>query len=167
MNKIGIDKFSPISIRGRFIYGYLCLLNSIDHNKLIALPFELNELFQEFVSSNGLDEWHTKVEDVLPSFVLNVDEVNNEYFPLDVVDRVKEYYTRQPSFFVDMIENLFWLGISNLYVAYSSENSFKYLKLILEKMNEQSIPLPDFEKVKECSITQSDSWGKHDDLKKY
>lgn len=167
VNKKDIDKFSLISIRGRFIYGYLCLMNSIDYNKLIPLPSELKELFQEFVSSDRLDEWHTKVEDILPSFVLDVDEVKNEYFPLDIVDRIKDYYKKQPTFFVDMIDDLFWVGISNLYVAYSSESSLKYLELLLGKMNEQFVPLPDFGKVEKCSITQRHGWGEYDDLKKY
>jgi hypothetical protein len=167
VNKISINKFSSISIRGRFIYGYLCLINLIEYKKLISPPPELNELFQEFVYSDKLDEWHTKVEDILPSFILDIDEVKNEYFSIDIVYRIKEYYKQHPSFLVDMIEDLFWLGISNLYVAYSSENSLKYLKLLLEKMNKQYAPLPDFKKIEKCSITQRNGWGEYDDLKNY
>lgn len=167
MNKVDINEFASISIRGRFIYGYLCLMNSIDYNKLIELPSELNALFQEFVSSDKLDEWHTKVEDILPSFILDIEKIEHSYFSMGDVERIKEYYKKQPSFFVDMIDDLFFLGISNLYVAYSSESSLKYLTLIFEKMNQQSVPLPDFEKVKKCSITKNDRWGECDDLKKF
>lgn len=128
---------------------------------------ELNELFKEFISSDRLDIWHTKVEDILPSFILDVEVINNEYFPANIIEEIKCYYKKQPPFIVDIIENLFWLGISNLYSGYDSENSLKYLGLILEKMDEQSFALPDFEIIRGCSVNERHGWGELDDLNNY
>lgn len=167
VNKMNIQYFNDISIRGRFIYGYLCFRNSIQNSNSNVIPLELNQLFEEFVVSEKLDAWHTKVEDVLPSFILNVEQPTTEYFDNSVVNKIKQYYCEQPPFIAEIIENLFWLGISNLYVAYSSENSLKYLKAILEIMDSESLPLPDFGVIERCSASQRHGWGESDSLSNY
>lgn len=151
-----IDRFEFISINGRYIYGYLCLLNVIEHRKYSSLPVELDELYNGFLYSDKLNEWHSKVELILPSFILGTNEEIAEYISIDTVRRIKEYYEKQSLFFVEMIENLFWLGISNLYVGFNSENSLEYLDLIIISMNNHKIPLPDFEKIRHCLITDQE-----------
>lgn len=162
-----IDRFEFISINGRFIYGYLCLLNTIEHCKYSSLPNELDALYNEFLYSDKLNEWHSKVEEILPSFILDTNGEIPEYFSIETVQRIKEYYKKQPPFLVDMIENLFYLGISNLYVGFNSENSLQYLNLILQTMADHLIPLPDFEKIRYCSIADQEGWGNKDNLINY
>lgn len=167
MNSIDVNLFSQISINGRFIYGYLCLNNAIKNSRSDELPFELEELCQEFVSTDKLDNWHTKVEDLLPSFLLDTVEIKGEFFHLDTIEKIKLYYQKQPLFIVNIIENLFWLGISNLYTSYRSDYSLKYLKIIIEKMNEYKLELPLFETIKNCSSSEKHGWGNPDNLRKY
>ena len=119
------------------------------------------------VSSNRLDIWHTKVEDILPSFILNMEDIKNEYFAVDIITKIELYYKGLPSFIVDLIENAFWIGISNLYSGYKSQETLKYLKLVIKKMTEKHLVLPDFEIVSKCSAMQRHGWGEHDDLNNY
>lgn len=57
---------------------------------------------------------------------------------------------RQPPFIVEVIGDLFYLGISNLYVSYESENSLKYLTSILRIMQMNNVNLPDFQVILDC-----------------
>jgi hypothetical protein len=164
---MNLENFSSISTRGRFIYGYLCIREAIKHCELSVLPLELDELFHEFVSSDRLDVWHEKVEDILPSWIIDSDRVDSKVFSIDVVTRIMSYYRLQPKFLVDMIDKLFWMGIANLYVAFNSEKTFKELASIVRIMEENSVPLPEFDKVKNCSANQRGGWGQQDNLRNY
>ena len=161
------NKFDSISIRGRYTYGYLCLLNALKEQELEPLPDELKDLIHEFVSSNQLDIWHSKVEDILPSFLIDNDNKKINLLSLKVVMKVKEYYIRQPVFLVSIIEDLFWLGITHLYCAYKSEESLSYLAGIFEQMNKEKITLPNFNKIKDCSVEERNRWGNLVDMQKY
>lgn len=166
-NNVSANDFELISINGRFVYSYLCLDNAIKHNGHSILPIELYKLLAEFLSSKKLDEWHSRVEDILPSFVVDMEEVKSKALPTNVVKTIKEYYAKERPFIVDIIEDLLWLAVSNLSVGFDSDHSLKYLRLILAKMKEHSIPLPDFSKIEHCSISQNGGWGNDDDLTNY
>ncbi len=161
------NKFDSISISGRYIYAYLCLLNAIKEQKLEPLPDELEDLIHEFVSSNLLDVWHGKVENILPSFILDDDNHENKHLSLKIVIKIKGYYIRQPAFLVSIIDDLFWLGISNLYSSYKSEISFSYVIGIIETMNKEKISLPSFNKIENCSVEERKGWGELTDMQKY
>lgn len=167
VNKFHIDKFELISIRGRFIYGFLCMMNEITYNNSDKLPIELDSLFHEFVSSDKLDDWHSKVEDVIPSYIYDKAEDKSDFFSSQSIQEIKNFYASQPSYIVETIDDLIWLGVSNLYSGFNSEKSLKCLKSILEKMYKYAVPLPSFEIVKDCSVSQRHGWGNSDDLNRF
>lgn len=164
MNKINVNHFSSISIRGRFTYGCLCLYRLIYFQRIPKLPVELDILLHEFISTEQLDDWQHKVNDILPSFILETDEIENEYFTNEVIVKVKKYYLNQPDFFVEFLENLFFVGLSNLYIEFNSEYSLSYLKLLLQTMEKYAVPLPDSNLISNCSIEQHHGWGNQDHL---
>jgi hypothetical protein len=164
VNKVNINSFSNISIRGRFIYGCLCLNRIIYFQKLSKLPEELDNLLHEFLTSDKLDDWQFKVNDILPSFLLETNKIDNEYFTQEVVLKVKNYYISQPDYFVDFVDNLFFIGLSNLYIDFNTEYTLSYLKLLLQTMEKYVVPLPDSKLIVECSIEQRHGWGDCSDL---
>ncbi|OOB81618.1 hypothetical protein BZL53_14525 [Flavobacterium columnare] len=153
--------FDFISITGRYIYGYLCLNASIVKNNETALPEDLNSLIKGFVETDSLDVWHENIEEIIPSFILN-NSYDTGYYEIiseDLYILLKEYYSNISKVTIDIIENLFTLGFSNLYGAFESNISLKYLHKIMEIMEMNNIPLPNYEIVKSCSVTERKGWG--------
>jgi hypothetical protein len=158
-----INNFNSISIRGRYIYGYLCLLESISNKKLEPLPNELRGLIYEFVSSNQLDIWHSKIEVIMPSSILEARSIENDLS----VSNIIAYYKKQPNFFNILLEELFWIGISNLYGKFDNKISLQYLSAIFDILKQENIPLPDYKIVERCSVTQDRGWGIKTDMENF
>ncbi|WBX75074.1 hypothetical protein PG911_10435 [Tenacibaculum ovolyticum] len=156
-----INNFNSISISGRYIYGYLCLLNSIKNKQEEKLPNELDVLLKEFVESNELDGWHEKIEEVLPSVIMQKDYEIGYYEVIDssFYDVLKEYYEKLSDETLKIIDDLFTIGFSNLYGEFDSSESMEYLKNIIDLMSENNLKLPDFNIVENCSVTQRNGWG--------
>lgn len=162
-NNNNIKKFHQISIKGRFIYGYLCLRNTIDEMKAQNLPYQLDEILCEFVSSNRLDLWQDRADKVLPSIIL--DESNDEkYFESithEIVLILRKYYQSQPPILNELIEELIDLGLANLYCGFDTDISFPYIEQIIKLMIEHNIELPDFQIVETCSVKERHGWGEY------
>lgn len=156
-----ITRFHDISISGRYIYGYLCLREVINEKRLENLPPALDDIICEFVSSNRLDLWQSRADEVLPSVILNEknDESYYEYISYAIVLPLREYYKSQPSIVNDLIEKIIDLGLSNLYCGFDTNFSLPYIEQIVKLMNEHSIELPDFGKVASCSVKERHGWG--------
>lgn len=166
--QISAALFEEITIRGRFIYGYLCLAGLIKEKNFDKLPLELDYVLHEFVSSDNLGIWQGKADDLMPSYILEEGQDRTSTFFKDPeIDRVRVFYQDQPAYLIEMIEDLMWIGISNLYVGYDSAESLQYLERIIQRMRDQSVLLPEFKIVENCTVTQKDKWGKQDDLTKY
>lgn len=158
-----INSFNAISIRGRYIYGYLCLLELINNKKIEPLPIELKNLIYEFVSSNQLDIWHSKVEVIVPSFILGTTDIEEDLS----VSNITSYYKKQPDFFNVVLEELFWIGISNLYGSFDNKISLQYLSTIFDILKKENISLPNYKIVEQCSVTQDRGWGFNTEMEKF
>lgn len=155
------NNFESISITGRYIYGYLCLINFLKDTNDIYLPSELDMLIKEFVESETLDEWQEKIEETLPSFIFENDYESGyyEFIDEDFYILLKEYYsTINPSSSM-IIENLILLGFSNLYGGFDSSISMKYLKNIINILILNNSQLPNVKIIERCSVKQRNGWG--------
>lgn len=161
MNDSFLNKFHTLSIRGRYIYGYLCLQNVIELKHLDEVPEELDNVIREFLPTDRLDLWHEKAEELLPSVILNNENAREfyEYNSYDSVLKLKQYYEVQPQIICDIVEELIWLGISNLYGGFDTDISFGHLKVIIDLLVKCQIDLPDFNIVKTCSVVERNGWG--------
>jgi hypothetical protein len=162
-----ITKFHRISITGRYIYGYLCLKQFILFEKLTPTPSALDGILCEFVRSNRLDVWHSKAEEVLPSNVLKEDSAINNLMTDSDFEPIKEYYKCQPEDIITIYDELIWLGISNLYGRFDTDNSIRYLESIINILIEKKVELPPFFKVEKCSVTERKGWGELTDMSLY
>jgi hypothetical protein len=158
-----INRFNSISIRGRYIYGYLCLLEALNNKQLEPLPVELRNLIYEFVSSNQLDIWHSKVEVIVPSYILDTIDIEEDF----LMSNIFLYYKKQPEFFNIILEELFWIGISNLYGSFDNEISLQYLSTIFDILKKENIHFPNFEIVEHCSVLQDRGWGFKTDMENF
>jgi len=155
-----MEDFHKISIRGRYIYCYLCLRNIINIKGLEDIPEFVNTILRSFTSSSRLDEWQSEVDEVMPSIVL--DEKNDEtYYKLISYEQIlglRRYYLEN-KLVADTIENLIWLGISNLYGGFKSSDTFQYVKKTINLVNDNRIELPDFSVISSCSVNDRGGWG--------
>jgi hypothetical protein len=156
-----LNKFHNISISGRFIYGYLCLKKAIKETGAGHLPDVLLELIYEFVSSNSLDSWQQRADEILPSTVL--EELNGEnYFTFLNTETVlvfRKYYNTVPAIIRDLIEELLLLGMANLYCGYNSNITYQHVGEIITLMKDNKIELPEFSIVEHCSAEERHGWG--------
>ncbi|WP_423735444.1 hypothetical protein [Chitinophaga caseinilytica] len=161
MNGIEMEKFHSLSITGRYIYGYLCLMHVIEHGNVMPLPESLGIVLKEFVESEKLDKWQDEAESYLPSNILE-ERIDIKPFKSILKERREElalYYLSQKEPFTKVLEALIWLGISNLYVGFDTSITFTYIETIVRLLLDYGIALPDFEKVETCHVTQKGGWG--------
>lgn len=156
-----IEDFNKISISGRYIYGYKCLLSVVDQREKVKILGSLDDILKEFVSTNRLDKWHEKAEEIPPSVILN-EKLGVDYYEFieySMVLELREYYKFQCDDYLFILENLINIGVVNLYGAFSSEISLAPLKRIVERMTHSNRSLPKFESIENCSVTERKGWG--------
>ena len=153
------DFFKDISIRGRYIYGLLCLQSVQDHIEANPLPLLLKDILYEFVESNELDIWHSKIESYIPSFVF-YDYPSTDSIDQSINPEVLSYYLIASKVLLEALENLIWLGVSNLYTSFDSNLSMERLKDLTDLLWVNEIELPDPNRVSDCSIMEDHGWGK-------
>jgi hypothetical protein len=164
-----ITNFNKVSISGRYIYGYLCLLGSLDYYNEPKLPNQIDLLLKEFVQTDVLEVWHENIEELLPSIILQKD-FNSGYFEVidnNLYDVVRDFYLGLRKVSLEILNNLFALGFSNLYGAFDSSDSMEYLENIIILMKDNEIELPSFEIIKNCSVKQRNGWGNLTNMDNY
>lgn len=160
-----IDEFHQISIRGRYIYCYLCLKNVIISEGLEDVPEFLNIILKNYSATSRLDDWQGEVEEALPSVILNKENDLNYYKVISYEQALdlRVYYLKNQQV-ADIIENLIWLGMSNLYGGFDSNITFEYVKDVIGVMNDNKIQLPDFSIISSCSVNERGGWGSRIDI---
>ncbi|REC80459.1 hypothetical protein DRF60_01750 [Chryseobacterium elymi] len=161
--------FEKISIRGRYIYGYLCLKKYMRDKGFQPLPNTLEKDIEEFVISGELDTWHENVEEVPPSIILNND-FNSEYYEIidfNYYNELREYYLSLNQECLTLIDNLIPIGIGNLYGQFKSELTLDYLENIIEIMNYNKLELPKSDYIANLTVDQKNGWGNRVNMKDY
>jgi len=160
-----MEDFHQISITGRYIYCYLCLRNAVKSKGQENIPGFLDAILKTFTSSSRLDDWQGEVDEVRPSIVLNKEKDRN-YYKLHSYEQVSElrYYYLKNTLVADIVENLIWLGISQLYVGFNSDSSFDYVQDIIDLLKDNKIELPNFSIISDCSVNVANGWGNSIDM---
>ncbi len=144
-------------------------MNVISSKKAEQLPDELNDIISSFLPTDRLDLWQNKADEVLPPVVLNSDN-KQEFYKFvsnESIIHIREYYKSQPAIILDVIENIIWLGLSNLYCGFNSNHTIEYIKDIIELMIKEGVDLPAFDKVKMLSVSERRGWGEYTEIQKY
>lgn len=76
-----------------------------------------------------------------------------------VYDKLVEYYSSQPKIITEILEDLFWIGMSNLYGGFDSNISFPYIESIVLLMGENNIPYPDIDILTRFPSSDMGGWG--------
>lgn len=163
---MNIELFHSVSIKGRYFYGYCCLLNTIQKYKLEQIYKPLDTILQNFVETDQLDDWQERVDEFMPSRILEVD------FPLShcvaSMDKISngliKYYSEQPFVVLNIIEELIWLGISNLYGGFDSKHTFPYIIQIVKYLEEENIDLPNESILSRFPVSEDRGWGQRIDI---
>jgi len=163
---MNIELLHSVSIRGRYFYGYCCLLNTIQKYKLEPIYKPLDIILKSFVETDQLDDWQGRVDEFMPSRILEVD------FPLihcvastdKKSNGLIKYYSEQPFVVLNIIEELIWLGISNLYGGFDSKHTFPYIKQIVKYLEEENIDLPNEGILKIFPVSEDRGWGERIDI---
>jgi hypothetical protein len=142
--EINIGIFHTVSISGRYVYGYLCLIALMRHQGLEPMPALLDNKLREYVESDSLDVWEDDIEQLL-----NEDDANS-FAP---------YFRSQPQLFQDVLEDLIELGRGNLYGGFSSKFTFTYIKSIIELLQKNNIKLLDIKIVGQFPLSERHGWG--------
>ncbi|RFZ95135.1 hypothetical protein D0C36_06300 [Mucilaginibacter conchicola] len=155
-----IDKFHQISINGRYIYCYLCLRKTVESRSLPDIPKVLDFILKDFTNSSRLDVWQDSANEVLPSWILDQEKNADNYKAISYEHALvlRRYYS-ESQLLTDVIENLIWLGMSNLYGRFDSKITFEYVKDIIELMTANNIQLPEFSVVSSHSVDENRGWG--------
>ncbi|SHE56156.1 hypothetical protein [Chryseobacterium takakiae] len=161
--------FNNISINGRYIYGYKCLLEFLKNKDLPRLPVRLEKDIEEFVSSNTLEFWHENIEEVLPTIILNntYDSGYYEIIEYNYYIELLEYYTGLNNECLTLIDNLLYIGINNLYGQFKSELTLNYLEDIILIMKRNQIELPQINHIFSLTIDQKNGWGNRVKMKDF
>ena len=157
-----ISYFDNISINGRYVYSYLCLRSAINESGLTEeIPEFLNNVLNEFVESDRLDLWQEKVDELLPSYILdtNHNEESFEFVDYHIIIQIREYYQKHQQIIIDIFENIFNMGLANLYGGFNSNITMPYLIDIISDLNLFKIKLPVLKTVKDCSVDEHHGWG--------
>ena len=159
------NDFHQISIRGRYIYCYLCLRSVIISKGLEDIPEFLNVILKTFTISSKLDDWQDVADDVMPSRLLEQENDVEHYKVISYqqVLSLRSYYLNN-KLATEVIENLIWLGITNLYVGFNSSYTFECVKNIIEILNNNNVELPKFSIIKSCLVTEKGGWGNNVDM---
>ena len=160
-----IDKFHQISIRGRYLYCYLCLRNVIISKSLEEIPEFLSVILKNYTATSRLDTWQDSIDEVRPSIILNKENDPKHYtlISYEQVLDLRRYYSKN-ELVKDVIENLIWLGISTLYVGFNSNTTFEYVEDVIGLMNAYKIDLPNFSIISSYSVNERGGWGNFIDI---
>lgn len=149
--------FNEISIRGRYIYCFLCLKSIIKYKALEVLPQNLERSIIFFTNARHLDLWQEQIDEIKPKRIDSIKKVT--FFSDKEFEEIKEYYKRQPNCILDSIETLFELGTSNLYGGFNSSITMEYLDDMLTVLEKLNIPFPPFHLIKNFPVMEEHGWG--------
>lgn len=170
-----LQHFHAISITGRYVYGHLCLNNLLDHFKCEPLPKFLGEHLRSFLTAAYLDEYFNVSYYLYGQEVFSTDNIERSgpvesgtddtehYVPEMILQELRRYSEICPETVSLVIDNLMWIGIANIYGGYRSEYTLPYLVSIVQTLEEEQVPLPDFKIVAQMSASDNNGWGHRTD----
>lgn len=159
-------KLKSISIRGRFAFGVKCLEQYVNENNIEGKWIDklLNTLW-EFTTSERLDLWDEKINDLDPWNILDTHPENKAEGYKSLTGKefydLKDFYASLDKGFVEMIGNTIEIGTRNLYGGtgkFSNETLQPTLELTRVAKNLLN-NIPKIEDFEFSRFSEQNGWG--------
>lgn len=162
MNKCGLKN---VSIRGRVSFAIRCF-----ENTLLKLNYNVNEwkmvleYLWQFTSIEYLDDWEQIMCEIIPGNLLEFRTYEEHDF--EILDEKQFRYLYDLYQNIDKKIDYIMSEIYNIVAHHScssiegyGESSLDELYILINYMNNNSIPLPDIEPFEKFSISENRGWG--------
>jgi hypothetical protein len=164
-----IKMFKEISTRGRVAFAICCLENVIKKQNLVQNDESEKTILQQLwhFTTDNIALWELQVRELIPYVIM--EDVSYEikdfdFFSLKFHNKLQTYYKKCYPYLLEIINLIYELGRTNLYVAINSEKlkevSLPHLQDIIDLMEKNDIQLPDIGLFKKISITENYGWGR-------
>ncbi|MFH7015146.1 hypothetical protein [Flavobacterium sp. FlaQc-47] len=162
-------EFIDISTRGRVAFSINCLENSINcQNLRISNDCEklLLQQLWHFTSDN-IALWELQIKELIPFVVSEeVDYLIKDYnyFSKKVHDILQNYYKQCNKYVLDIIDLIYELGKTNVFVNIDSndlkEATLPLLQEIIDLMMKNNMSLPNIKLFEKFSISENNGLGR-------
>ena len=163
-------EFKEISTRGRVAFAICCLENAMKRQNLFQNDEAEKTILQQLwhFTADNMALWELQIGDLIPFVVM--DDISYEYiedfefFSPVICRKFQNYYKKGNKYTLDIIDLIYNLGRTNLFVVINNEKlkeaSLPYLQNIIDIMIENEIPFPDINLFKKFPITENKGWGR-------
>jgi hypothetical protein len=162
--------FKEISTRGRVAFAICCLENVIKKQNLVQNDESEKTILQQLwhFTTDNMALWEMQIGELIPFVIMNdisyeyIDDF--EFFSPIICGKFQAYYKKCHKYTLDIINLIYDLGRTNLYITINKdelkEASLPYLQKIIDLMIENDVLLPDINLFIKFSITENNGWGK-------
>ena len=158
-------KFVDISIRGRIAYVILCFENyvkvkypDVDMQPVLRLMWSVVD------SSDYIDNSAYKYLEIVPECLFEKDHYSTDVFEELTEDEYNRFTKILNSDDPDL--NSIMMSVYDIAMEYAYTNitnhgneTYEYLDKVIAILNNNSIPLPDIDKVSMSRFSESEGWG--------
>lgn len=164
-NNSMINELKSISIRGRLAFCLKCLENAfLQEGKTgVESNFILGNLW-EFTSSNALDDWEPKIDEITPVCLLDGKFDISEFYIIDheMVVRLRNFYLSNPEYLNELIDYSISVGVNNIY---GNTNEYSSLTLeptlkVIELCEINNVTIPPIKNFVRFSYNIDNGWGR-------
>lgn len=164
------NEFKEISTRGRVAFAICCLENAMKKQNLFQNDESEKTILQQLwhFTTDNMALWELQIGDLIPFVVMN--DISYEYvedfefFSPTICRKFQRYYEKCQKYTLDIIDLIYDLGRTNLFVTINNdelkEASFPYLQKIINLMIENHISMPNIDLFKKFPITENNGWGR-------
>lgn len=163
------NEFKEISTRGRVAFAICCLENVMKKQNLLQNDPSEKTILQQLwhFTTDNMALWELQIGELIPFVIMedvSYDVKDFGFFSLRMHDMFKAYYKRCYKYTLDIIDLIYDLGRTNLFIAINNdelkEASLPYLQEIIDLMIENHISMPNIDLFKKYPITENNGWGK-------
>lgn len=161
--------FLEISTRGRMAFSLSCLENAVKYQNLKINDDCEKLLLQQLwhFTSDNIGLWDIQVGELIPYVVseeIDYSIKDYNYFSRKVHDRLQDYYKRCDKYFLEIIDLIYELGKTNIFIVINNtdlkEASLPFLQEIINLMIENNIPLPNTKLFEKFSVSENYGLGR-------
>lgn len=163
------DEMREISARGRVAYAICCLENILNFKNAPQRDEVEKTLLQQLwhFTTDNMALWQHQVGEMIPFVVNDENQYNNndfEFLSYSFFNRLREYYKGCDKVILVVINLIYELGTTNLYVPIDNdklrESTLENVQKIIDLMEQNQIPLPEINLFKAFPITENKGWGR-------
>lgn len=159
------EDLKNISLRGRVAFGIRCF-----ENALLDLQYNVSQwrivldYLWSFTNIDFLDDWNGLIAEIIPENLLefkSYEEHGYKYLDEKAFRYLYAlYYNIDPK--IDYIMTaIYYIGTSHAYsvITGNGQRSLDEAGKLINYITENSIPLPEIDKIKKSSINENRGWG--------